>query len=99
MNLVSLLLAFAPGIAITIMILWELPEWIKRLIYSIIPSWALSLLLCVIVGSFVNGVLGPFSAFITDIMVSFTIIYDHHKMQKNDLKIKAKADLLKRNKN
>ena len=86
MGIMAFVFALAPAISLSIFWLLEFPGgWRARLkLYRIIPPWVLTILIILIIGNFVSGVLGPISAFVTDIVLSLVFIFDKKALENKE---------------
>jgi hypothetical protein len=81
------LMTVAPAISIAAFIA-EMPDSAKEKFFKI-PPWITSTVIALFVGGVMQGVLGPLTAFITEILLTPILYILRHRWQKRKAKLAA----------
>lgn len=81
--MIDAILATAPAISISLFIWYELPDHWKRKFFQL-PLWFSSTLIAIVVGFILQGVMGPLTGFITDVLLFFAFLLMRKRLERLD---------------
>ena len=82
---VKIILSIVPALGILLQMGIELPEKYQRMFFKFVPTWISSSIFSITIGAVLNGVTGPLTGFVSELVLfpGFTII--KKRLEKKDI--------------